>query len=71
MPDELDYLVIAPRWKAFRYLFSDGNTLDVKSPYNADSTDREAALAEARRQFGPHLDRKIEGVARLPEETDE
>jgi hypothetical protein len=59
---------IEPRYKLFRYLLSDGNILDVKSPYNADATDREAVLAEARRRFGPHLDRKIEGVARLPED---
>jgi len=64
-------LEIAPRMSVYRFLLSDGNVLDVRTPYRADSTDREAVLAEARRRFGPHIDRKIEGVARLPEETDE
>jgi len=62
------HLEIAPRWNVHRYLFSDGYILDVRSPYNADSTDREAVLAEAARQFGPYAGRKIEGVARLSDD---
>jgi hypothetical protein len=55
---------IEARFERFRYLFSDGNVLDVESPYRADSTDRGAVLEEAARRWGK-ADRKIEGVSVL------
>lgn len=66
-------LVIEPEYRNYRYLFSDGNVLDVSSPYQANSNDREKALAEADRRWGKKVsvrgsmgDRKIEGVSLLP-----
>jgi len=65
-PPDVDFS-IEPRFRVFRYLFSDGYVLDVKSPYRADSNDRALVLAEADRKFGKDSTRKIEGVAGWPE----
>lgn len=63
-----DVFTIEAQWKRFRYLLSDGRTIDVVSPYNAGSGDRTAVLVEAGRRFGPDNQRKIEGVATLPDD---
>jgi len=66
-----DALRIDPRWKRFRYLLSTGEIVDVLSPYNSDSTDREAVLIEAGRRYGVDKERKIAGYAVLAAEEEE
>jgi hypothetical protein len=60
--------VIEPIVLRYRYLFSGGRTMDVSSPYRADSTDRGLVLAEAQRRWGGKKDDwKIEGVTEIKE----
>lgn len=42
--------------RRYRYLFTGGRTLDVDSPYAANSVDREAVLKEAQRRWGGKKD---------------
>lgn len=63
---EAPTFVIEPAWRTYRYMFDDGETLDVLSPNRADSTDRERVLAEATRRFGKRAERKIAAVVTLP-----
>lgn len=74
-PWDESVLVIQPIFRNYRYLFNDGNVLDVSSPYQANSIDRGLALEEANRRWGRINDgksgnaRKIEGVSTLPQEA--
>lgn len=62
-----DVLRIEAHYRRWRYLFDDGRTLDVDSPYRADSNDRDAVLAEAARRWGKRDGRKIVGAAEVQE----
>jgi hypothetical protein len=64
-----DVFVIEPVIKRFRYLLKGGYVMDVSSPYNANSYDRELVLKEALRRWGGKPENyKIEGVADLRED---
>lgn len=62
-PEPEPVLVIPPKVVRYRYLLTGGRTMDVDSPYGANSTDREAVLTEARRRWGGTKDTwRVEGV---------
>ena len=53
MPTEDDSVFVIPvHTKMYRYLFEGGRTMDVMSPFGANSTDRGLVLAEALRRWG-------------------
>ena len=63
--------VIKPVVERYRYLFRGGRTMDVESPYNASSIDREAVLLEAHRRWGGKKDDwQIAGVTTIREEEE-
>lgn len=48
--------MIEPVIRGYRYMFRGGKTMDVTSPYAANSTDREKVLEEAKRRWGGKKD---------------
>jgi len=60
--------VIEPVVRRWRYLFTGGRTMDVSSPYGANSTDRDLVLQEAQRRWGGKKeDWRIEGCTAIKE----
>jgi hypothetical protein len=58
--------VIEPVIKRYRYMFAGGRIMDVSSPYQSNSTDREKVLIEAQRRWGGKKDDwRIEGSTEL------
>jgi hypothetical protein len=63
-----DLFVIEPVIKRYRYMFAGGRIMDVCSPYQSNSTDREKVLQEAQRRWGGKKDDwRIEGSTMLPD----
>jgi len=61
-----DLFVIEPIIKRYRYMFAGGRIMDVSSPYQSNSTDREKVLQEAQRRWGGKKDDwRIEGSTEL------